>query len=970
MDYVLLDTFEGMSQACAYFSKKKVVGYDLETTELEPWDGEIVLCQISDGVKTVLLDWQKIKAERKGLAPLKELLENSDIVKVSHNSKFEQKWLIYHADIFAQNVFDTFTASVILDYNEENDPYKSHGLGAVARRFLKLDLDKTEQKSDWGRLVLTEEQKEYAALDVYYLPKLYEVMQIAIEAAGLEKVAELEFDVIPVIAKTELRGHAVDRKVYEKEIVVLEELRKEASANLQSKLRPTTGIDLVQPRFFDFEEKNYGDVLLTSHSQVLTALSKLGVPVFAKDDFINIARYERSGKPFAVGTGNKALKPLIVDYPIVRTLSDFRGIDKQVTSFGTPMLDFFRADGLGNERIHPSFKTIGAPTGRMSCSKPNLQQIPAGSVHVEDKEYKLGFRKAFVPSKGFKLINCDYSQIELRIAAEFSKDPVFLEAFSSGKDLHALTASVIFDVPYELCIDDKHEYYHTYRSFSKRINFGIVYGIGSFGLAAQLLISQDEAQRYIDKHKSSHPVLWDYLGKQANSAIKTLSARTASGRVQWFREPEKDANGQYDRMQLSGIGRNGKNMPIQGCIGGDSRVLLLDKGYVKISDAPKGLQSVWDGEKFVNGIIADSGKKQKVEIEFKTGDTLVCSQEHKFQVVTSGIRKWVKASELKRNQGIEFTKNVPDFDGITNLEGFTSLELGTLCALHYLKSRDNVLYIPENEREIIDFLAPKLTKISKEDLRYQVTGNYITYELNTKTLELIQSLVTENGISEIAWSSKPFLKGFLKTYFNFDSCFVERIVVSASKQLARDIQRALQLFHVSSFIYDGFSIKKTNGSYVRISKVNLFTFAKNVGIWNEINLHRVLPDRKFKIYEVLATRILTNTIKSVTITDELVEMYDVVDSDSFKFTANGLITHNTSADILKRALKLLDTELEGLDAHVVNIVHDEISVEAEESIADIVKVKLEKAMREAGEEFLTVVPIKVDAKIINNWADK
>jgi len=970
MDYVVIDTLEGMNKACTYFSNKKVLGFDLETTELKPWFGEIVLCQISDGKKTVLLDWRKLKQfkDRKDnfivFECLKALLENENIQLVAHNSKFEQMWLMYHANIFPNNVFDTYTASVILDYNEENDPYKAHGLAPVAKRFLKINLDKTEQKSDWGRLELTDEQKEYAALDVYYLPSLAEVMQMHLDSNNLSKVAKIEFDVIPVIAKAEIRGHTVNRQIYEKEIVVLEELRKEASAHLQKELRPTTGINLVQPRFFDFEEKNYGDVLLTSHSQVLEALSKLGVPVFAKDDLINITKYERSGKPFAIGTGTKNLKPLIVDYPIVRILSDFRGIEKQVTSFGKPMLDFFLKDEFGDERIHAEFKIIGAPTGRMSCSKPNLQQIPNGKVSVGEKEYKLGFRKAFVAGKGCGLVNADYSQIELRIAAEFSQDPVFLEAFRTGKDLHALTASVIFDVPYEDCINEEHEYYKTYRSFSKRINFGIVYGIGAFGLAAQLLISQDEAQGYIDKHKDSHPVLWDYLNKQASKALKTLSARTVTNRVQWFREPEKDVRGFYDRQQASAIGRNGKNMPIQGCIGGDSRILIQDLGYVKISDAPKGTHRIWDGKDYVEGIVAESGLKQKVELNFKSGEVFTCSPEHKFQVVFKNERTWVKASELKRNQRIELGTLTPNF-------GYSeeAFKLGVISSLLRDSKEENVIYVKETDFELVDYVETFLSSHVETDIIYMSKTNYIKYTLPLELVESSREYFSGGKFTEKAWTSKSFLEGFLKTFFTEEVFFAQKVLAKTNYELAQDIQQALYLFRVRSKIAKGFN-KSVNNTFISITDWDLYAFARNISCWKETSLSTLIPDRKFEIYKAQQFVPLTIEIQSVNITNEQVEMYDVVDSDTFKFMSNGIITHNTSADILKRALKLLDNELKGLDACVVNIVHDEITVEAEESILETVRQKLQKAMKDAGEEFIKTVPVKVDAKIISNWGEK
>ncbi len=571
MKYIVIETKEDMDKACEYFGTKLFLGADTETTELQPPDGDLRLVQLSDGNKTVVIDvfhlmynegyeYNDTVNARIVFQSLKDLLENPDIGIIIHNSMFEEKWLSTKLGISPNKVFDTMIASQHVDYNGG----KGHNLADVSRRYMGVDMDKAEQRSDWSQWILSTEQLDYAALDPYYLPQLREILLQRIQDDGLVDAVRIDFECVPAVAHTELAGLNTNRKKYEKEIVILEELRKTASKSLQNVLRPTTGIEVVQPRMFDLEDKDYGEVMLTSWQQVLIALSRLGVPVVAASDEEGIKRMEKSGKQFAVGTGEKALAPIAHLYPVVKLLNDFRGVDKMTTNYGHGFLEYLRPDGKGYERVYANFYVFGAETGRMAIRNPPLQTIPNGEVEVGEEIYKLNFRSCFDFPKGRCGVISDYSQIELRVVCEFSGDPVFMEAFTTGRDLHALTAATVFGLNYEDCANDKHDHYHKYRAFAKRVNFGIIYGIGAGGLSAQLKNSVEECIEILEKHRAGHPVLWDYLDRQKAKAKKTLKARTASGRLIRFNPPEVDEYGRPDRGQLASIARIGTNQPIQG----------------------------------------------------------------------------------------------------------------------------------------------------------------------------------------------------------------------------------------------------------------------------------------------------------------------------------------------------------------------------------------------------------------------
>jgi DNA polymerase-1 len=194
------------------------------------------------------------------------------------------------------------------------------------------------------------------------------------------------------------------------------------------------------------------------------------------------------------------------------------------------------------KRLHADFRQIGAPTGRFACTNPNIQQVP----------HSVEYRRCFsgYPS-GRKLIIADYSQIELRILAEFSGDRGFIEAFNSGADLHRVTAAQVFNAALDQVTKEQ-------RDFAKRLNFGVVYGIGAQRFAMMTGLTVPDAENVLRRYFTTYRQLDTYLRDAADRAVRERQARTASGRLVRFRYDEND------RQQISMTQRNGKNTPIQG----------------------------------------------------------------------------------------------------------------------------------------------------------------------------------------------------------------------------------------------------------------------------------------------------------------------------------------------------------------------------------------------------------------------
>ena len=510
--FQLITDAETLKKACEELSKEDYLGFDTETTALDPYEGVLRLVQLSTGKDTKVIDLKsfsergdlKTSAE---LAPLRELLSAPKPIKIAHNAKFDAKWILHHLNCEIGGVFDTLLASQIVAAGDQD---RRHSLADVTSHFLNTELDKSEQVSDWSAPELSQSQIEYAARDAATMIPLREKIVERLKSDALVKVAKIEFDCVLPIAAMELNGFYLDAKCWREQLDKVKISQGKVAMELQQML--SAGV--AQASLFGVTEIN-----LDSQNQVTDALKNLGVPV-------------------PETTRGWQLQPLALEFPVVAKLLEYRGVAKNLTSFGENILEFIKPQ---TGRIHADFRQIGAPTGRFSCSKPNIQQIP----HDEN------YRHCFRAPEGRKLIIADYSQVELRILAEFSKDENFIKAFVSGADFHTITAAQVFNVKPEEVTSDQ-------RSFAKRLNFGVVYGIGSQRFALMTGLSQTNAEDIMRKYFATYRGLDSWLREAARKVTTDRSARTASGRLSKFRfDPE-------DRKAASLAQRNGKNMPIQG----------------------------------------------------------------------------------------------------------------------------------------------------------------------------------------------------------------------------------------------------------------------------------------------------------------------------------------------------------------------------------------------------------------------
>jgi DNA polymerase I len=512
-DYKLITTAGELSAAVDDMRQHAVIGFDTETTSLDPYQGRLRLIQLAapDGVRIIDLDRFADGDVKKSeaLAPLREMLSAARPVKIAHNAKFDAKWIKHTLGVELGGLFDTLLASQIISAGDTDE---RHGLEAVAARYLNETVDKAEQLSDWSG-ELSEAQLEYAARDASVLPALREKQLAKLRADALLKCAQLEFECVLPVASLELAGIYLDKERWREQLAVVEKKRAELAETLQDMLAEES----MQGSLFGGPTRV--DLNIDSHVQLTKALKRRGIEV-------------------PDGTRNWKLQPLAEKHIEIKTLLEYRTVQKALTSYGENILNEISPV---TGRIHADFRQIGAPTGRMACTNPNIQQVP----------HSYEYRRCFRAPEGRKLVIADYSQIELRILADFTGDQGFVDAFNSGADLHKVTAAQVFNTPLESVTKVQ-------RDFAKRLNFGVVYGIGAQRFSMMTGLTQTDAEDILRRYFATYRQLDTWLRDAAQRAVRERTARTASGRLARFRFDSED------RQAVSLAQRNGKNTPIQG----------------------------------------------------------------------------------------------------------------------------------------------------------------------------------------------------------------------------------------------------------------------------------------------------------------------------------------------------------------------------------------------------------------------
>ena len=512
---------EQANEALDDLEKQKTVGLDIEGTALDPYDSILLTIQIGTPEKSYIFDARQLSL--KDLPRFKQFLENSKIIKILHNGKFDYKHIKQTLGIEVCNIYDTMLTEALLNAGLRNSYYS---LKDLAQKYSGIDLKKAVRETFeymTASTKLNESQLRYSALDTLILFPIFEEQLKKLKKEELVNVAKLEFAATRVVGDMELKGVNIDIKRWKGIINDLSKKRDEIAKKFQQEIRPlfkTNTVDLFG---------NIGDSInINSQVQLMD--------LFNNKMHLNLP-----------STGDGILE--LSDNNVVKILREYRGYEKLVSAFGDNLISKINKK---TKRIHPEFNQLGAATGRFSCNNPNFQQIPRQSENAP-------FRSCFNPAPGYKLVTTDYSTMEMRIMADLSGDENLIGAFNRGVDVHSHTAALMFGL--ELT-DDFAKKHPNERFAAKSINFGLMYGRGPTSLAKQLGISPELGREYLEKYFKSYPGVKVFLDKVAKEAVKKGWSTTPAGRKRWYITPDK-TDPEYTR-KIGHIERQAKNHPIQG----------------------------------------------------------------------------------------------------------------------------------------------------------------------------------------------------------------------------------------------------------------------------------------------------------------------------------------------------------------------------------------------------------------------
>ena len=516
--YTLIDTVEAARALSRSLDGLREIAFDTETTGLDALEAEMVGFSLSWEAHTAY--YVALPAERSEAQTWLELFrphfERPDATWIGHNLKFDLQILANYGIRLVGTLRDTMLAHYLLE------PDQRHGMDALAQNYLgytPITIDSLigakgkNQKS--MRDVPAAEVAEYAAEDADVTWRLHEAFTPKLVEAGLESVLhDLESPLVPVLAGMERAGMAIDLEGLARYSVEL----GEDSARLEAEVRELAGVD-----FNLGSPKQLGEVLF---------------------DRLKLDPKAKKTKTGQYATGEEVLENFRKAHPIVDKLLEWRQVGKLKSTYVDALPELVSPR---TGRIHTTFNQAVAATGRLSSTNPNMQNIPVRSERGQR------VRDLFVAGGPDRvLLSADYSQIELRVIASMSGDAGMIDAFLSGEDIHAATASKVFGLPLS-------EVTREQRSQAKTVNFGIIYGVSAFGLSQQSTLSRSEAKEVIEQYFATYPGIKKYIDDQVAAARVNGYVETLLGRRRYLRDI--DSRNQAVRGHSE---RNAINAPIQG----------------------------------------------------------------------------------------------------------------------------------------------------------------------------------------------------------------------------------------------------------------------------------------------------------------------------------------------------------------------------------------------------------------------
>ncbi|MEG4214088.1 DNA polymerase I [Microcoleus sp. Pol14C6] len=484
-----------------FTDKASPVAWDTETTAIEPRDAELVgigccwgtgeedVAYIPTGHKT-----GKNLDKATVLNALRPILESENYPKALQNAKFDRSILRCQGIKLAGVVFDTMLASYVIN------PETSHSLSELSRKYLGIvakSYNELVPKNKTIADISIPAVADYCGMDVHTTFQLVGKLRTELDKAdehnfpdkSLHKLLlEVEQPLEPVLAEMEYCGIRIDS-------AYLQELSQQLEKSLK-----------------EIEEKTYqaaGRKFNLGSPKQLSEILLEKIP----DEFQKKSRKTKTG----YSTDATVLDKLQGDHPIVDDLLEHRTLSKLKSTYVDALPQLVRAD---TGRVHTDFNQTATGTGRLSSSNPNLQNIPIRT------EFSRQIRKAFLPEEGWLMVSADYSQIELRILAHLSQEPVLIEAYQNNRDVHTVTAQLLFE---------KEEVTPDERRFGKTINFGVIYGMGAIKFGRSMGKTSADGKKFIERFNQRYSKVFEYLEKVKKEAIALGYVTTILGRRRYLK---------------------------------------------------------------------------------------------------------------------------------------------------------------------------------------------------------------------------------------------------------------------------------------------------------------------------------------------------------------------------------------------------------------------------------------------------
>ncbi len=528
-EYILVNTKEKQEALAAQLSTRTSFCFDTESTGLDANLADIVGLSFSfEKGKAYYIPTPADRQQAQEVINIfKPILENDQIEKIGQNIKYDILLLARYQIAVKGPIFDTMLAHYLID------PDTRHGMDVLAENYLNYKpLSITELIGSKGkkqgnmRDVELDLIKEYASEDADITLQLKEIFKPLLEETNTLSLAnEVEFPLVYVLAEIERNGVRID-------IGALQQFSK----NLETDIR------LLEQTIYEKAGVNFN----------IASPKQLGEVLFDKLKLDPKAKKTKTGQ---YKTGEDVLLALAYKSDIVQDILSFRQLQKLKSTYVDTLPELINPDtGL----IHTSYNQAVAATGRLSSTNPNLQNIPIRTERGRE------VRKAFIPRhENNVILSADYSQIELRLIAELSKDPNMMEAFTSGHDIHRATAARVYGLELEEVTSDQ-------RRNAKAVNFGIIYGQSAFGLSQSLAIPRKEAAEIIDQYFIQYAGIKKYMSEVLEFAKENGYVETILKRRRYLRDINS-AN-----MTVRGFAeRNAINAPIQGSAADLIKIAML-----------------------------------------------------------------------------------------------------------------------------------------------------------------------------------------------------------------------------------------------------------------------------------------------------------------------------------------------------------------------------------------------------------